>query len=220
MKKYIIGVIVLGLIVVGAVLFIQSNNTNKVVALKKLSYQYSTDIWTKVPLQDDGPARGYNSKLELYSAGESYENTKLLATVNFPDKLIKKEDAVWLVPRLGTKECSNANSGEKILCSASAVRGIAITLHPEAYEALAVKFKDEICRFSEEKYCSGTFNVGGRTGKVFTQSLELAGWSYYLLPMDKNSTLVAKVDYDGNDKEYADFTTAQLNAILASAKLE
>ncbi len=210
MKKYVIGIIIVSVIGISALTFLNSKSDGALQPQKKLSYHYSTDIWAKVSLRNDGP---YNADLELYPAGENGRGKQVLATVEFPEKLIKKE----LAPLLGTEKCFNVNTEKNTVCRAISQHGIAITLYPESYESLAKKFDDEICRWEN---CSAAVTVGGRTGKIFTQQVELEGRSFYLLPMDEKSTLVALVDYNGNDKEYTDFTAAQLNAIVASATLE
>lgn len=207
MKKYIIGVIVLGIIVLGSVFLMRPDNGNKPVIQKKLSYQYSTEIWTKVPLQAGTPR---SADLEFYAVDADLETAEPVATLHFPDKLIRKERALLV----GTKSCFDANRNEEYVCSPISERGIAITMYPEPYESLVKKFTDG--RYGVKANAT----IGGYRGEVFTQQVEFEGRNFYVLPIDKNSTLVALVDYYGEDKEYSDFTAAQLNAIVSSAKLE
>lgn len=178
-----------------------------IVQQDPVSYRYSTDLLAKFPLQ--------NRKIELYSAGETYEGTVLLGTVIFPEMLIRKEDAALI----GMEKCSSDKTEKLVACQVTSFNGIAITSYPESYKSLVEKFTNQVCRF--EKNCSQDISIGGREGKTFTSQFELEGRNYYLLPSNvSGKTLVAQVDFNWNNAEQTKFMNEQIGAILSSAKLE
>lgn len=217
MKKYIwVGFILIALATVfyssthkaPEKVFYQDETTGQNIGTvqEPVLYEYPKEIWEKVPLQ--------NSKLDLYSAGETYDGTTLLGSVVFPEKLVKKEFASLI----GERKCPDYRGDEEpVVCNAGLFKGIAITSYPDAYEALVKKFNDEVCRYGD---CSRSINIGARAGTVFTNQFELEGRNYYLLPLASGKTLVAKVDFNWNEPTETKFMEAQVELILSSGKLQ
>ncbi len=167
-----------------------------------VSYQYSTDLWTKVPSP--------NTKVGLRSAGETYAGAVLLGTVAFPETLIRKESAALI----GIKRCGSDKDPELVACQASSFKGISITSYPESYESLAKKFSDE---FSRTEIHSRDISIDSRAGKVFFHAFEKDGDAFYLFPSkSKEKTFVIKVGFNGSDSEQTSFFDEQLRVILAS----